>query len=75
MSKIIEDYLGLPYSLMITPDDEGYGIEVIELPGCVTHAQHWEEIPQQVREAMTSWIGSVLQHGEEVPLPEVQKAH
>jgi predicted RNase H-like HicB family nuclease len=68
------DYLTLPYQLMITPDDEGFGVEVVELPGCVTHAEHWEEIPHRVREALTSWIGSALQHEETVPEPVLQKA-
>lgn len=37
--------LGLPYQILITPDDEGYGVEVPVLRGCVTHAEKWEDIP------------------------------
>jgi antitoxin HicB len=68
VNKTIEDYLNLPYRLVITPDDEGgYGVEVVELPGCVTYAERWEAIPLMVQEAMTAWIGSALKHGEPVP--------
>jgi predicted RNase H-like HicB family nuclease len=74
MSKTVEDYLDLPYRLIVTPDEEGYGVEVAELPGCVTFAEHWEDIPLMVREAMASWIGSVLKHGETVPEPFAQQA-
>jgi antitoxin HicB len=70
MAKAIEEYLNLPYQLIITPDDEGgYGVEVAELPGCVTYVQRWEDIPAMVREAMTSWIGSALKHNDPVPEP------
>lgn len=70
VSKTIVDYLGLPYRLIVTPDEEGgYGVEVAELPGCVTYAEHWEDIPARVQEAMTSWIGSALKHGDPVPEP------
>lgn len=70
MNRTIEEYLNLPYQLIITPDEDGgYGVEVAELPGCVTYAENWESIPHLVREAMTSWIGSALKHNEPVPEP------
>lgn len=60
----------MPYRLIITPDEDGgYGVEVAELSGCVTYVEHWENIPTMVREAMTSWIGSALKHGDPVPEP------
>lgn len=72
MAKAIEGYLKLPYPLIITPDEEGgYGVEVIDLPGCVTYAEKWEDIPDIVREAMTSWIGSALKHNDPIPEPSV----
>jgi predicted RNase H-like HicB family nuclease len=70
MNKPIEYYLDLPYPLTITPDEDGgYGVEVVDLPGCVTYAEKWEDIPFMVREAITSWIGSALKHNDPVPEP------
>jgi antitoxin HicB len=70
MQMKLEDYLILPYQLVITPDEEGgYGVEVADLPGCNTYADKWEDIPVMLREAMTSWISSALQHGDPVPEP------
>lgn len=70
MNKAIEDYLNLPYPLIVTPDEDGgFGVEVLDLPGCVTFAENWDDIPAQVREAITSWIGSALKHGDLVPEP------
>ncbi len=71
MSKALAEYLDLPYRVMVTPDDEGgYGVEVVELPGCVTYAERWDDIPRLVREAMTSWLGSALKHNDPIPEPE-----
>ncbi|GIK63347.1 MAG: hypothetical protein BroJett018_11410 [Chloroflexota bacterium] len=67
--KTIEYYLGLPYQLIVTPDDEGYGVAVSELPGCFTHAVKWEEIPEMVREAMGLWIQVMMQEGKTIPEP------
>jgi antitoxin HicB len=69
MSNRIEDYLDLPYHLVVTPGEDGYGVAVAELPGCVTFVETWEQIPGSVREAMTSWVGSALKHGDPVPQP------
>jgi antitoxin HicB len=71
MTKTVDYYLNLPYRLVVTPDEEGgYGVEVVELPGCVTFAQQWEDIPEMIREAMQSWLGSALKHGDPIPEPE-----
>ncbi len=70
MSRTIEEYIDLPYQLIITPDEEGgFGVEIAELPGCVTYADHWEDIPAMAKEAIASWVGSALKHGEAVPEP------
>ena len=68
--EVLEEYLDLPYNLVITLDDEGgYGVEVVDLPGCITYSEHSKDIPGLVREAMLSWIGSALKHNEPVPVP------
>ena len=72
--KTIEYYLGLPYPLLITPDEEGYGVEIPDLPGCYTHAEKWEDIQPMVREAMELWLNVMLQDGKSVPEPTPQTA-
>jgi len=69
MAKTIDDYLDLPYPLVVTPDAEGYGIAVPDLPGCFSHAQTWEEIPVMAREAMELWLGVRLADGKPIPEP------
>lgn len=70
--KTIDHYLNLPYRLVITPDDEGYGVEILDLPGCLTHAEKWEDIQPMVREAMSLWIGIMLEDGKRIPEPAAQ---
>jgi antitoxin HicB len=70
--KAIEDYLRLPYRLIIIPDDEGYGVEVPELPGCYTHAETWDDIQSMVREAMALWMSVMLADGKPIPEPTPQ---
>jgi antitoxin HicB len=70
MERKIEDYLDLPYHFVIAKDEDGgFDVAVAELAGCVTYSQAWEDIPLVIREAMTSWIGSALKHGDAVPEP------
>lgn len=67
--QAIDYYLKLPYSLLITPDDEGYGIAVPDLPGCYSHAESWDDIQSMAREAITLWITVMLEDGKPIPEP------
>jgi predicted RNase H-like HicB family nuclease len=72
--KRLYDYLALPYTLIVTPDDEGYGVQVQELPGCFTHAETWDDIQPMVRESMSLWIGVMLADGKAIPEPALAPA-
>lgn len=69
MEKTIEYYLNLPYQILITPDEEGYGIAVPDLPGCFSHAETWETILPMIREAMELWIEVMLEDGKPITEP------
>jgi predicted RNase H-like HicB family nuclease len=70
--KTIKSYLALPYRMIITPDDEGFGVEIPDLPGCFTHAEKWEDVQDMAHEAMSLWIGVMLKDGKPIPEPEAQ---
>jgi predicted RNase H-like HicB family nuclease len=70
--KTLEYYLDLPYRMVITPDDEGYGVEFPDLPGCFTHAEQWGDIQEMAREAMSLWLTVMLQDGKPIPEPTPQ---
>jgi antitoxin HicB len=72
MTKSLEYYLTLPYTLEIFPDtdDGGYVARIRELPGCITQADTWDELEIMIRDAKKAWLTSALQHGDAIPEPE-----
>ena len=71
--KNIKDYLELPYNIIIQPikDESGsyFYAHVLELDGCQTTGETFEEAYTNLREAMEGWIEAKLEGGFEVPLP------
>jgi antitoxin HicB len=69
----VEKYLELPYTIEVTKDEgaeySGWFARVVELPGCMTQADTFEEISAMIEDAMRAWIESALEDGESIPLP------
>ncbi|MBI5840646.1 MAG: toxin-antitoxin system HicB family antitoxin [Chloroflexi bacterium] len=70
--KTVEDYLKLPYHIEITRDDDeenpGFAARVVELPGCITQGDTFEELGEMIDDAMRGWITVALKDG--IPVPE-----
>jgi antitoxin HicB len=78
--KTIEQYLGLPYRVILIPDkdeagNEGYVAEVEELPGCYSQGRTVEEAYQNVHDAMAGWMSVALEDGQTIPLPREQASY
>ena len=70
-TKSVEYYLSLPYTLeIIRSQAGGWVIKVKELPGCMTQADKWEDIPRFVEEAMRGWIEVALEFDDNIPEPQ-----
>lgn len=71
--KSVKDYLKLPYNYIIQPinDESGFYFyaRVLELDGCQSTGETFEEAYDNLREAMYGWIETKLEGGFEVPLP------
>ena len=68
----VQEIMKRPYRKVISGDaDEGFLIEVPDLPGCMTAGETMEEAVSMLPEAMTAWMESVLLAGEAVPEPTV----
>lgn len=69
--KTFDDYLALPYTLEIFPDetDGGFVARIKELRGYLTQADTWAELAPMIEEAKRAWLESALAHGEEIPEP------
>jgi antitoxin HicB len=73
LSKTVEDYLKLPYTIEIFRDESdgnaGWVARVIELPGCITQSDTIADLVEMIEDAMRVWIESALEDGDPVPEP------
>lgn len=71
--KTIKEYLELPYNYIIQPvnDESGFYFyaRVLELDGCQSTGETFEEAYENLKEAMEGWIETKLEAGYEIPLP------
>jgi len=66
----VQEILKRPYRKVISGDaEEGFLIQVPDLPGCMTAGETIEEAVSMLPEAMACWLESVLLEGEPVPEP------
>ena len=69
----VEDYLELPYNFIVqlVKDESGFYFyaRVLELDGCQSTGESFEEAYENVKEAMRGWIETKLEAGFEIPLP------
>lgn len=72
--KTLEQYLSLPYTAIVTPD-EGmsgepcYRAELPQLPGCMSHGKTPEEALQNLEDAKRLFIETRIELGAEIPEP------
>ncbi|MCS6787544.1 MAG: type II toxin-antitoxin system HicB family antitoxin [Thiobacillaceae bacterium] len=58
----------LNYRLIFRPEPEGgYTVIVPALPGCITYGADLEQARRMAREAIESYLDSLIHHGEAVP--------
>ena len=71
--KSVKDYMELPYNHIIQPvnDESGFYFyaRILELDGCQSTGETFEEAYENLKEAMEGWIETKLENGFEIPLP------
>lgn len=69
----INKYLNLPYNYIIQPinDESGFYFyaRILELDGCQSTGETFEEVYKNIKDAMKGWIEAKLEGGFDVPLP------
>jgi antitoxin HicB len=72
-SRSVNEYLALPYTIEVFRDDSdgevGYVARVVELPGCFTQADSFEELGEMIQDAMRAWIETAMEDGQPIPEP------
>jgi antitoxin HicB len=78
-NKTLDYYLGLPYTIEVIKDagDEYSGLfaRVVELPGCMTQADNFEELGEMIEDAMRAWIEAMLEAGRSIPEPQAVESY
>jgi len=69
MNKTLEEYLALPYTIEIIPDDGAWFVQIKELSGCMTEVDAWDDIYPAIEEAKRLWIELALERGRLIPEP------
>jgi antitoxin HicB len=69
MNKSPDDYLALPYTIEVIPDDGAWFVQIKELPGCMTEVDEWGEILPAIEDAKRLWIELALERGRTIPEP------
>lgn len=67
--KTLDYYLGLPYTVEIKKTEKGYFAKVVELSGCMTWTESFEELGPMIEDAMISWIEDALEDCDSIPEP------
>lgn len=67
-------YMKLPYQIVIKPSPEGgYVAYIPDLSGCITQADHLNELAEMIEDAKAGWIDLALQDGKEIPEPDTEE--
>ena len=71
--KSVEDYVNLPYNCIVQQinDESGtyFYAHVLELDGCQSTGETFEEAYESLKDAMRGWIETKIDDGFDVPLP------
>ncbi len=69
-NKSLEYYLSLPYTIELTPDEDGYWVAAIPLlKGCMTQGESREDALRMLDEAKELWLETALEEGVSIPEP------
>ena len=70
----VKEYMNLPYNFIIQKvnDESGeyYYARVMELDGCQSDGETFDEAYQNILDAMEGYIEAKLENGFDVPLPD-----
>ena len=67
--KTLAYYMALPYTIELTPDEDGYWFASIPLlKGCMTQGESRDDALAMLDEARELWLETALAEG--IPIPE-----
>lgn len=73
MKKTVKEYMALPYTIEITPDEGTYFIKVKELDGCMSIGDTRSDALVMIEDAMREWLTVAIEDNLDIPLPEAMQ--
>ncbi len=74
-NKNLEYYLSLPYTIELTPDEDGFWFaEIPLLEGCFTNGSSREDALVMIDDAKHAWLETAVALGLTIPEPETEQA-
>jgi predicted RNase H-like HicB family nuclease len=71
--KNLEYYISLPYTIELTPDEDGYWFaEIPLLEGCMTNGASQMDALEMIEDAKRAWLTTALELGLSIPEPEAE---
>lgn len=70
---MIEAYMLKHYAVEFSMGSDGYFVQVVDLPGCMSQGDTFKEACQMIVEAMDTWLQVSLEGGD--PIPEPYPSH
>jgi antitoxin HicB len=68
--KNVNDYMNLPYTIVVRKDDEGdYLATVEELDGCMAHGATKQEALENLEDVQRAWITECVENDLAIPAP------
>lgn len=65
--------LNRPYTIEVLRETDaenpGWAARVVELPGCLTQGDTFEELGEMIQDAMRAWLEAALEQGMAIPEP------
>ncbi len=72
MMKTLDEYLELPYRMVLTPDHDegGYTVSFPDLPGCLSSGETPDKAIANAKEAEREWITAAIEDGCPINEPD-----
>lgn len=78
MTQKIKDlfyYQALPYTIELTPDEDGFWFaEISLLYGCITNGETREDALAMIDDAKIAWLTTAIELGLSIPEPEYARS-
>jgi predicted RNase H-like HicB family nuclease len=58
------------FSIIVEKDEDGYFASCNELQGCYTQGETYEEVIENIKDAISLHIEDKIKSGEEIPQPQ-----